>query len=92
MTPARPLHLCFLLHMHQPFYIDPDGLPDPAADSGAIPDLPVALLPWVRLHGASGYLDLATALSRFPQVHHLALARHPAVYEQIKLWCAQEEG
>lgn len=24
---------------------------------------------------------------RFPQVHHMALARHPDVYEQIKLWC-----
>ena len=30
-------------------------------------------------------------VQRFPQVHHLALARHPAVYQQIKLWCTQEE-
>ncbi len=30
-------------------------------------------------------------VQRFPQVHHLALARHPAVYEQIKLWCTQDE-
>lgn len=26
----------------------------------------------------------------FPQVHHMGLAHHPKVYEQIKLWCAGE--
>lgn len=26
----------------------------------------------------------------FPQLHHMSLARHPKVYQQIKHWCAHE--
>ena len=41
-------NVVFLLHMHQPQYVDPR--------SGR------AMLPWVRLHGARGYLDVASLL------------------------------
>jgi alpha-amylase/alpha-mannosidase (GH57 family) len=48
------LNLVFLWHMHQPDYRD--------AFSGQ------PLLPWVRLHGTRGYLDMAAMLWRFPEV------------------------
>ena len=51
----RPAHLAFLFHMHQPDYVDPA--------TGR------AELPWVRLHGSRGYLDLATILDEYPAVH-----------------------
>lgn len=54
---SRPLHLAILFHMHQPWYITPES-----TASGQYH----ALLPWVRLHGASGYLDVADALWRAP--------------------------
>jgi alpha-amylase/alpha-mannosidase (GH57 family) len=41
-------HVAFLLHMHQPAYVDPL--------TGR------AELPWVRLHGARAYLDVARLL------------------------------
>ena len=44
---SRRGNVVFLLHMHQPQYVDPR--------SGR------AMLPWVRLHGARGYLDVAHA-------------------------------
>ena len=50
----RRLDLVFLWHMHQPDYRD--------AFSGQ------PLLPWVRLHGTRGYLDMAAMLWRFPEV------------------------
>lgn len=46
--------VCLLWHMHQPLYLHPlTGRP---------------ALPWVRLHAASGYLDMARALERRPSV------------------------
>lgn len=56
-----PLHLGILFHMHQPSYVEPEG--GPAGPLGAPP---CALLPWVRLHGAAGYLDVATVLREHP--------------------------
>jgi alpha-amylase/alpha-mannosidase (GH57 family) len=44
----RRANVCFLLHMHQPEYVDPR--------TG------IAELPWVRLHGARAYLDVAMLL------------------------------
>jgi alpha-amylase/alpha-mannosidase (GH57 family) len=48
---ARRANVVFLLHMHQPEYTDPR--------TGR------ATLPWVRLHGARGYLDVARLLEEY---------------------------
>ncbi len=48
-------HVCFLWHMHQPYYTDP------VAGS--------ASLPWVRLHATKAYYDMAYLLEKFPAVH-----------------------
>jgi len=50
----RRANVCFLFHMHQPQYVDPR--------SG------VAELPWVRLHGARAYLDVASLLDEYPSI------------------------
>ena len=41
--------------MHQPYYTDP------VAGS--------ASMPWVRLHAAKAYFDMAFLLDRFPRIH-----------------------
>jgi alpha-amylase/alpha-mannosidase (GH57 family) len=51
----KTVHVCFLWHMHQPYYTDP------VAGS--------ASLPWVRLHATKAYYDMAYLLERFPSVH-----------------------
>jgi alpha-amylase/alpha-mannosidase (GH57 family) len=48
------LNVCFLWHMHQPYYRDPS--------SGRY------ALPWVRLHGIKGYYDMLAAVRKFPQI------------------------
>ena len=48
-----PLHVAFLWHMHQPYYVDPIR--------GA------ALMPWVRLHATKGYLDMIWLVDQFPE-------------------------
>lgn len=48
------LHVAFLWHMHQPDYVEPS--------TG------VALLPWVRLHAAKGYLDMIAMAERFAEL------------------------
>jgi alpha-amylase/alpha-mannosidase (GH57 family) len=48
-----PLHIAFLWHMHQPYYVDPIR--------GA------ALMPWVRLHATKGYLDMIWLADQFPE-------------------------
>ncbi len=50
----KTVHLCFLWHMHQPYYTDP------LAGS--------ASMPWVRLHATKAYFDMAYLLERFPTV------------------------
>ena len=47
-----PLHVAFLWHMHQPYYVD--------SIRGA------ALMPWVRLHATKGYLDMIWLVDQFP--------------------------
>ena len=47
-----PLHVAFLWHMHQPYYVD--------SIRGA------ALMPWVRLHATKGYLDMVWLVDQFP--------------------------
>jgi alpha-amylase/alpha-mannosidase (GH57 family) len=47
-------HICFLWHMHQPYYTDP------VAGS--------ASMPWVRLHATKAYYDMAYGLEKFPAI------------------------
>ena len=65
---------------------------DPESSVNAL--LGDALVWAAHAHGPSwqGQGDTADDnVRRFPRVHHLALARHPDVYEQIKLWCTEDE-
>ncbi|HKW86566.1 MAG TPA: glycoside hydrolase family 57 protein [Nitrospiraceae bacterium] len=50
----KTAHICFLWHMHQPYYTD--------AVSGS------ASMPWVRLHATKAYFDMAFLLERFPTI------------------------
>jgi alpha-amylase/alpha-mannosidase (GH57 family) len=50
-----PLHVAFLWHMHQPYYVDPVR--------------GTALMPWVRLHATKGYLDMIWLVDQFPEFH-----------------------
>ena len=50
----KTAHICFLWHMHQPYYTDP------VAGS--------ASMPWVRLHATKAYYDMAYGLEKFPAV------------------------
>ena len=50
----KTAHICFLWHMHQPYYTNPV--------SGS------ASMPWVRLHATKAYFDMASLLERFPTV------------------------
>ena len=50
------LSLCFLWHMHQPYYKDPE--------TGTY------ILPWVRLHAIKDYVALPRLFREFPAVRH----------------------
>ncbi len=50
----KSVHLCFLWHMHQPYYTDPV--------------VGSASMPWVRLHATKAYYDMASLLEKFPDV------------------------
>ncbi|ALA60134.1 glycoside hydrolase family 57 protein [Nitrospira moscoviensis] len=50
----KTVHVCFVWHMHQPYYTDPVG--------GS------ASMPWVRLHATKAYYDMASLLETFPSV------------------------
>src|SRR3990172_3876883 len=64
----RPLHIAFLWHMHQPYYLDP------------ISDKFV--MPWVRLHGIKDYYDMVAILEKFPDIHQ-TINMVPSLVEQI---------
>ena len=49
----KTIQLCFLWHMHQPYYTDPV--------TGS------ASMPWVRLHATKAYYDMAFLFDKFPQ-------------------------
>jgi alpha-amylase/alpha-mannosidase (GH57 family) len=51
----KTARVCFLWHMHQPYYTDPI--------TGS------ASMPWVRLHATKAYFDMAYLLEKFPTVH-----------------------
>jgi alpha-amylase/alpha-mannosidase (GH57 family) len=61
--------LVFLWHMHQPRYAHPS--------SGRL------VVPWVRLHACSGYLDMARMLERHPEVR-ATVNFVPSLVEQIE--------
>ncbi len=50
------LYVCFLWHMHQPYYKDPE--------TGTY------ILPWVRLHAIKDYVALPRIFREFPGVRH----------------------
>lgn len=51
---TKPLQVCFLWHMHQPYYIN---------------DLTGQVsLPWVRLHATKAYLDTIAVLEEHPEM------------------------
>jgi alpha-amylase/alpha-mannosidase (GH57 family) len=50
----KTARVCFLWHMHQPYYTDPV--------TGS------ASMPWVRLHATKAYFDMAFLLDKFPAV------------------------
>jgi len=49
------IYLCFLWHMHQPFYKD--------LISGEYK------LPWTRMHALKDYYGMARILEEFPNIH-----------------------
>lgn len=51
----KTVQVCFLWHMHQPYYTDPVA--------------GTASMPWVRLHATKAYFDMAFLLERFPAVN-----------------------
>ena len=50
----KTAHVCFLWHMHQPYYTDPVTR--------------TVGMPWVRLHASKAYFDMAFLLERFPDI------------------------
>jgi alpha-amylase/alpha-mannosidase (GH57 family) len=61
-----------ILHLHQPIYLDPE-CPDPGE----------AILPWVRLHAARAYYDLARVLWEHPGARvHLNVT--PCLLDQLE--------
>jgi len=61
--------LCFLWHMHQPYYKDPE--------SGTY------ILPWVRLHAIKDYVALPRLFRKFPSVRH-TVNLVPSLLVQVK--------
>ncbi|MBF8258281.1 MAG: amylopullulanase [Actinobacteria bacterium] len=61
--------LCFLWHMHQPYYKDPE--------SGTY------ILPWVRLHAIKDYVALPRIFRKFPAVRH-TVNLVPSLLVQVK--------
>jgi alpha-amylase/alpha-mannosidase (GH57 family) len=62
-------NVCFLWHLHQPYYVDPATRE--------------AVMPWVRLHGVKGYLDMISVIEDFPGVR-LNFNLSPVLLLQIK--------
>src|SRR5580658_240614 len=65
--------LCFLWHMHQPFYKD--------LWSGEYK------LPWTRLHALKDYAGMVEILSEFPRIHQ-TFNLVPSVVAQIEEYAA----
>ncbi len=63
--------LCFLFHMHQPFYRN--------LASGEFE------MPWVRLHALKGYTDIPAIASRFPEIR-FTVNLVPSLIAQLKAY------
>ncbi|MBI5755299.1 MAG: glycoside hydrolase [Nitrospirae bacterium] len=63
-----PLHIAFLWHMHQPYYLDPLSNK--------------FVMPWVRLHGIKDYYDMVAILEDYPSIHQ-TINMVPSLIEQI---------
>lgn len=55
-TEEAPIYLSIIWHQHQPVYYK-----DPETD--------IYSKPWVRMHAAKDYVDMATILNNYPDVH-----------------------
>jgi hypothetical protein len=53
---VEPIYLSIIWHQHQPVYFK-----DPETD--------VYVRPWVRVHAAKDYVDMAAILEEYPEVH-----------------------
>src|SRR5690242_5450067 len=67
------INLCFLWHMHQPFYKD--------LRTGQY------RLPWTRLHGLKDYYGMVRILDSFPNVHQ-TFNLVPSLLVQIEEYAA----
>lgn len=67
------IHLCFVWHMHQPFYKD--------LGSGEYQ------LPWTRMHALKDYYGMVQVLEEFPQVHQ-TFNLVPSMMVQIEEYAA----
>src|SRR3981081_1764430 len=69
------IHLCFLWHMHQPFYKD--------LSSGEYK------LPWTRMHALKDYYGMVHILEEFPDVHQ-TFNLVPSMMAQVEEYAAGE--
>ncbi len=69
------IHLCFLWHMHQPFYKD--------LISGEYK------LPWTRMHALKDYYGMARILEEFPKIHQ-TFNLVPSMLAQVVEYAAGE--
>jgi len=63
------LSVCFLWHMHQPYYVDPATQ--------------TALMPWVRLHAVKGYWDMVHLVEEYPRMR-ASFNLTPVLVKQIE--------
>ncbi|MCC6750354.1 MAG: glycoside hydrolase [Deltaproteobacteria bacterium] len=68
MSSRPPVELALFWHMHQPWYIEPE--------SGRL------ALPWVRMHAAGAYTDMAELLLEHPEVR-ATVNLSPSLIDQI---------
>ena len=71
------IYLCFVWHMHQPFYKD--------LISGEYH------LPWTRMHALKDYYGMVKVLDEFPEVHQ-TFNLVPSMLEQIREYAAAPES
>ena len=53
---GEPIYLAIIWHQHQPVYYKD-------------PETGLYVRPWVRVHAAKDYLDMAATLAQYPQIH-----------------------
>ena len=73
--PMPQIYLCFLWHMHQPFYKD--------LVSGEYK------LPWTRMHALKDYYGMVRILEEFPEVHQ-TFNLVPSMMAQVEEYAAGE--